>query len=107
MGTKWTILSPVAPKPTSRVVAGEQAPHREIRPLADVRFGFQVDYAWNCYSILIDEWEKLAAAGGAKPNTLWIERSRNQKTARSKDEIRNDIDDWSRLVDVGVVGLGN
>jgi hypothetical protein len=56
---------------------------------------------------VIDEWEQLLRADGAEPHTLWIERSRDDTTKRNETELRADIEDWSRLIDCGVVGLGN
>jgi len=41
------------------------------------------------------------------PSTFWIERSRDDTSRRTEAELRSDIEEWSRLIDCGVVGLGN
>ena len=104
MGATWTILSPVAPR--TDVEAATDA-LLLARPLAGVRVGLEVDFAWICYVTVIDEWERLLTADGAVPSTFWIERSRDDTSRRSETELRADIDEWSRLIDCGVVGLGN
>jgi hypothetical protein len=104
MTPSWTILSPVAPRPVV------EAPTEVLalnRPIAGLRVGLEVDYAWISYITIIDEWERLLKDDGAEPHTLWIERSRDDSAAQRDAELRTDIDDWSRLIDCGVVGLGN
>jgi hypothetical protein len=104
MGTTWTILSPVAPRPAVETTADELLVQR---PLAGLRVGLEVDYAWISYVTVIDEWERLLAADGATPSAFWIERSRDDTSRRSETELRADIEEWSKLIDCGVVGLGN
>jgi hypothetical protein len=104
MPSTWTILSPVAPRP---VVHASSEALVVDRPVAGLRVGLEVDYAWISYLALIDEWEKLLAADGAEPSAFWIERSREDTNRRSEAELRDDIDKWSQLIDCGVVGLGN
>jgi hypothetical protein len=100
---KWTILSPVArPAAEATVVA---AP-RLGRSIAGVRVGLEVDYAWISYLTVIDEWERLLRADGADPRTLWVERSRTEP-ARDPTEVKSEVEEWSKLVECGVVGLGN
>jgi hypothetical protein len=100
----WTILSPVATRPA----VDSSAPTLALnRPIAGVRVGLEVDYAWISYITVIDEWERLLRADGAEAHTLWIERSRDDTTTHNETELRADIEEWSRLVDCGVVGLGN
>jgi hypothetical protein len=102
---KWTILSPVARPPVHKAAEGV-GPFTLDRPIAGVRVGLEVDYAWICYSTVIDEWEKLLAAAGAIPKTLWVERTRAEP-ARDPTEVKAEVDEWSKLIDCGVVGLGN
>ncbi|HKA05234.1 MAG TPA: hypothetical protein VKD67_12935 [Acidimicrobiales bacterium] len=104
MTATWTILSPVATRPVVESSAPALALNRSI---VGVRVGLEVDYAWISYITVIDEWEQLLKADGAEPYTLWIERSRDDTTTRSETELRADIEEWSRLIDCGVVGLGN
>jgi hypothetical protein len=103
---KWVILSPVAAPPErSSAGSGPSAP-RLGRSVRGVRVGLEVDYAWICYHTVIEQWEELLRADGAEPRTLWVERSRNEPR-RDPTEVEAAVDDWSRLVDCGVVGLGN
>ena len=104
-GEKLTILSPVSAKPLRK--GDELEPIRLGKPLAGVSFGLEVDYAWECYRQVIDEWSQLLARDGAVPRQLWVENSRNEKVKKSAEQVRDDIDQWSRLVECGVVGLGN
>lgn len=100
-----TILSPVAAAP-SRVDAAI-GPRRLGRPLAGVAVGLEVDYAWVCYRQVIDEWSQLLRRDRAAPEALWLEASRNDKVRKTPEQLRDDVDQWSRLVECGVVGLGN
>ena len=102
---KWAILSPVARPPVHEAAEG---PGRFTldRPIAGVRVGLEVDYAWVSYPTLIDEWEKLLSADGAIPKTLWVERTRAEP-ARDPTEVKAEVEEWSKLIDCGVVGLGN
>jgi hypothetical protein len=98
------MLSPIADRP---VGADTLAPVRLERPLDRVAFGIEVDYAWESYRVVIDEWSRLLARDGAVPSELWVEHSRNDPVKKSAEQIRSDIADWSKLVECGVVGLGN
>jgi hypothetical protein len=104
MTATWTILSPVAPR---RVLVSSAPSLTLNRSIAGLRVGLEIDYAWISYITVIDEWEQLLRTDGAEPHTLWIERSRDDTTKRSETELRADIEEWSRLIDCGVVGLGN
>ncbi len=97
------VLSPVA-RPS--VVETPTAQSLD-RPISGVRVGLKVDYSWSCYSVVIDEWETLLRADGATPVTLWIEKTRNDTTIRDPQELEAVTEEWAKLVDCGVVGLGN
>ena len=43
---------------------------------------------------------------GAVPRQLWVENSRNEKVKKSPEQVRNDIDEWSRLVECGDLATG-
>jgi hypothetical protein len=102
----WTILSPVSRPPMPEGAA--EVPGGPVlgRSISGVRVGLQVDFAWLCYYTLIDEWEKLLSADGAIPNTLWVERNRNEPR-RDPTEVKAEVEEWAKLVECGVVGLGN
>jgi hypothetical protein len=104
VSASWTILSPLAPRPTIESPSDRLTLNRSI---AGLTVGLEVDYAWISYITVIDEWERLLAADGAEPRTLWIERSREDTMTRTEAELHADIDDWSQLIACGVVGLGN
>jgi hypothetical protein len=104
MTATWTILSPIAPR---RVIESSGPALSLNRSIAGLRVGLEIDYAWISYVTVIDEWEQLLRADGADPHTLWIERSRDDTATRDETELRADIEEWSRLIDCGVVGLGN
>ena len=103
----WTILSPVAlapPPVASEIKAG---PFQLGRSVRGVHVGLRVDYAWISFLTVIDEWERLLRADGAVPHTLWVEKSRESVVKRDEAELRSDIEEWSRLIDCGLAGLGN
>ena len=71
--------------------------------LAGKMVGLRLDRAWRSYMVVVDEWEKLLRRDGALPRVIWT-------GARIGDEgetTRNDLNEWSRLIHCGVVGLGN
>jgi len=103
---KWVILSPVAAPPERSLAAVEESPRRLDRSIKGVRVGLEVDYAWISYHTVIQEWESLLRADGAEPRTLWVERSRTEPR-RDPTEVEAAVDEWSKLVECGVVGLGN
>ena len=72
-------------------------------PLSGKMVGLRLDRAWRSYMVVIEEWEKLLRRDGAVARVIWT-------GARIGDEgetTRNDLNEWSRLIDCGVVGLGN
>ncbi|HSS08414.1 MAG TPA: hypothetical protein VLL25_00920 [Acidimicrobiales bacterium] len=100
----WTVLSPVAERPRTQASGNVRTLGR---PISGLRVGLEVDYAWISYFTVIDEWERLLRADGAEPDTFWVERSRDDTAKRAETDLRADLDEWSRLIDCGVVGLGN
>jgi hypothetical protein len=101
-----TILSPVAAR-APRSGAESVELERIGRPPGGVAVGLEVDFAWECFRQVVDEWSQLLERDGATPKVLWLEASRNEKDKKSPEQIRDDVDQWSRLVECGVVGLGN
>ena len=52
---------------------------------------------------VVDEWERLLHADGATVRVLVT----GERVGPEGDTTRADLEEWSKLVDVGVVGLGN
>jgi len=52
---------------------------------------------------VLDVWQRLLKHDGAVPEVLVV----GERVGDEGEQTRNDLDAWSRLVDVGVVGLGN
>jgi hypothetical protein len=90
--------------PTVSFEADEQALTFDVDgPLAGRVVGLRLDRAWRSYMVVVEEWEKLLRRDGAVPRVIWT-------GGRIDDEgetTRNDLNEWSRLIDCGVVGLGN
>jgi hypothetical protein len=93
------ILWPVAPPPTQVASLTFDLG----RPVAGVRVGLRIDYSWRSYMVVVDEWERLLKADGAVPHVLWT----GERVGPEGERTRSDLDEWSRLVECGVVGLGN
>jgi hypothetical protein len=72
-------------------------------PIAGKVVGLRLDAVWRSYVAIVDEWEQLLAADGAIPKVLWV----GERVGSEGERTRSDLDDWSRLIDIGVVGLGN
>ena len=72
-------------------------------PIAGKTVGLRLDTAWRSYIAIIEEWEKLLVADGAIPNIYWV----GERVGAEGEKTRADLDEWSRLIDIGVVGLGN
>ena len=73
------------------------------RPVRDVTVGLRLDTAWRSYEFVVDEWSRRLAGDGAHVVTLVTGERAGPHAAKT----RTDLDDWSRLVDCAVVGLGN
>jgi hypothetical protein len=72
-------------------------------PIAGVKVGLRLDYSWRAYMSVVEEWEKLLRRDGADVYVLWT----GDRVGPAGERTRTDIDEWSRLVECGVVGLGN
>jgi hypothetical protein len=93
------ILSPVAPPP----VATSTPTYDVGRPIAGVHVGLRIDWSWRSYMVVVEEWERMFRADGAEPHVLWV----GERVGSDGERTRADLDEWSRLVECGVVGLGN
>jgi hypothetical protein len=90
--------------PTVALATEEQSLTFDVAgPLAGKTVGLRLDRAWRSYMAVVEEWKKLLRRDGAVPRVLWT-------GGRIDDEgetTRKDLNEWSRLIDCGVVGLGN
>ena len=73
------------------------------RSLAGVTIGLRLDRSWRSYFVVLDAWEKLLVRDGATVKRLVV----GERVGSEGERTRNDLDDWARLVDCAVVGLGN
>lgn len=72
-------------------------------PIEGKVVGLRLDAVWRSYVAVVDEWEQLLIADGARPKRIWV----GERVGAEGERTRSDLDEWSRLIDVGVVGLGN
>jgi hypothetical protein len=72
-------------------------------PLSGVTVGLRLDRTWRSYIVAVEEWERLLNADGAAPNILVT----GERVGDASERTRTDLDDWARLVECAVVGLGN
>jgi hypothetical protein len=71
--------------------------------LAGKVVGLRLDQSWRSYEIVLDEWKGLLTNDGAIPLVLVT----GERVGDEGERTRSDLAEWSRLIDVGVVGLGN
>ena len=94
-----TILDPTAP-PAQREPWVAPRLGRSLRGLI---VGLRLDRSWPCYDVVLDTWERALIREGAR-----VERFvADARVAAEGARLRDDLDEWSRLVDCAVVGLGN
>jgi hypothetical protein len=72
-------------------------------PLAGKVVGLRLDRAWRSYLVVIEEWEKLLRRDLAVPQVIWT----GGRIGDEGETTRSDLNEWSGLIDCGVVGLGN
>jgi len=73
------------------------------RPMTGVVVGLRSDFSWRSYFAVVEVWEQLLRADGADVRVLWT----GDRAGPQGEQTRADVDEWSRLVECGVVGLGN
>ena len=99
MTGRMVILDPTAPPGDT-----SSSPTYDLgRPLTGVRVGLRLDRSWRSYETVLDVWQNLLKRDGAIPDVLVV----GERVGPEGERTRNDLDEWSRLIDVGVVGLGN
>ena len=90
--------------PRAQAEGDESAPTYDLaRPLRGAKVGLRLDHSWRAYYIVVDVWEELLRRDGAEPRVLWT----GERVGAEGVTTRSDLEEWSRLVDCGVVGLGN
>jgi len=97
-----TRIRVLVPTPPSQI-DGESTTFSLSRPLAGVKVGLRLDAAWRSYEIVVDEWERRLTSDGAKPVRLLT----GERAGPRAELTRTDLEEWSRLVDCAVIGLGN
>ena len=73
------------------------------RPITGVVVGLRSDYSWRSYYAVVEVWEQMLRADGADVRVLWT----GDRAGPQGEQTRADVDEWSRLLECGVVGLGN
>jgi hypothetical protein len=73
------------------------------RPLDGVVVGLRTDHSWRAYFSVIEVWEAMLRRDGAIVRVLWA----GDRVGPQGEQTRSDVEEWSRLVECGVVGLGN
>ncbi len=73
------------------------------RAVRGATVGLRLDTAWRSYEFVVDEWARRLAGDGAEVLTLVT----GERAGAAAAKTRTDLDEWSRLVDCAVVGLGN
>ena len=94
-----TILDPTA-APVDQPAWTAPRVERGVRGLT---VGLRLDRSWRCYDTVLDAWESLFTADGARVARFVVDA----RVSRAGARMRDDLDEWSRLVDCAVVGLGN
>jgi hypothetical protein len=98
-GGRIIILDPTAPPG-----ADQASPTFDLgRDLQGVRVGLRLDRSWRSYEVVLDVWQRLLREDGAVPEVLVV----GERIGDEGERTRSDLDEWSRLIDIGVVGLGN
>jgi hypothetical protein len=72
-------------------------------PLAGKVVGLRLDRSWRSYEVVLDEWQRQLREAGAVPHVLVT----GERVGDEGEQTRADLAEWSKLVDCGVVGLGN
>ena len=73
------------------------------RSLDGVVVGLRTDHSWRSYFAVIDVWETMLRRDGAIVRVLWA----GDRAGPQGEQTHADVEEWSRLVECGVVGLGN
>jgi hypothetical protein len=89
--------------PTVAFEADHESATFDVGVLAGKVVGLRLDRAWRSYMVVIEEWEKLLRRDMAQPRVIWT----GGRIGDEGETTRSDLNEWSDLIDCGVVGLGN
>jgi hypothetical protein len=90
--------------PTAPVAGGDTSETWSLdRSIEGVVVGLRTDHSWRSYFAVIEVWEDLLRRDGADVRVLWA----GDRVGPQGEQTRSDVEEWSRLVECGVVGLGN
>jgi hypothetical protein len=93
------VLVPVPPSAEEAA-----APKYDLRrSLGGVQVGLRLDLAWRSYETVVATWTDLFERDGAPVHVLVT----GERVGPDSQRTRDDVEDWSRLIDIGVIGLGN
>lgn len=93
------ILLPTPPRASART----STVYDLERPISGVKVGLRLDQSWRSYFTVVDEWERLLRRDGAEVIRLMA----GDRAGPGAERTRTDVEEWAKLVEVGVVGLGN
>jgi len=90
-----------------------RAPAVDVTPVAAVDLdrgletapvvGLRLDRTWRSFETVVDAWEQHLERDGASTRRLLV----GPRTGPAGERTQHAVDEWARLVDCGVVGLGN
>ncbi len=90
--------------PTPPAQTGDTSVTYDVaRPVAGVTVGLRLDQSWRAYIAVVEEWERLLRGDGADVLVLWA----GDRAGPAGEQTRTDVDEWARLIECGVIGLGN
>jgi hypothetical protein len=90
--------------PTPSDTDGATSPTWSLdRPIEGVVVGLRTDHSWRSYLSVVEVWEAMLRRDGADVRVLWT----GDRVGPQGEQTRSDVEEWSRLVECGVVGLGN
>ena len=89
--------------PTAAEPGDATSPTYDIGALDGVVVGLRTDRSWRSYYAVVDVWEKLLHGDGADVRVLWA----GDRAGPQGEQTRADVEEWARLIECGVIGLGN
>jgi hypothetical protein len=96
--SRVVILDPTAPPPEV-----DPDPGPDAGALLGRTIGIRYDKAWRSFEWVIDEWQRLLTADGARVEQ-WCAGNR---VGEQGERTRSELEHFAAGVDVAIVGLGN